>query len=92
MRKKMGHPKVSKKTPEDKIPEDKIPEDKIPGDNIPKSDIWYTLEDLMKRFKRSKSTINRWRREKKLICSEINSVVQVNKWDLENFMWNHRIE
>ena len=61
-----------------------------PGNETPPSDIWYTLEDLMARFKRSKSTVNRWRREKGLVCCEIESVVVVNKFDLDKFLWRHR--
>jgi len=64
--------------------------DNTPNNDTPPSDIWYTIEELMAKFKRSKSTINRWRREKGLVCCEVESVVLVNKIDLDKFFWRHR--
>ena len=62
----------------------------MPNDGTPLSDIWYTFEEIMVMFKRKKSTINRWRREKGLICSKIDGSVEFNKTDVDNFRNRHR--
>lgn len=66
------------------------PEDNLPEDDSVESEKWYTLRDLEDIFKRSKSTINRWRRNHNLVCAKIDGTVVVFKDDLHRFMKDHR--
>ncbi len=62
----------------------------MPDNDITLSDTWYTFEEVMAIFKRSKSTVNRWRRKKGFICCKIDGLVLFNKTDVDNFRKMHR--
>ena len=66
------------------------PDDNFLKDDSFLSETWYTLGELEDIFKRSKSTINRWRRNHHLVCAKIDGTVVVFKDDLDRFMKDHR--